>query len=388
MEARIDERVCKAEKSVRGLSWKMSSSEAAMVHLEKSGEKSLVFTVGGRCYWLWRLQWRWNDIAGVAKGQLALRSSLGGSVARTLLGAPIVQSLLCKSSDHSSVRTLPAHPAVELIAATCKYEELSHFASVAIRDAAIEDRPVYQHWAVDCSEEFLTAVSTWEAHENPRELFKKWAEDVVRVEVETGSGLYWESRTWEHSVTRPDKFVATMRCVCRQDRVCVNRQNSLANPRTSEKRRSIQHFRCQGELHVTLDTATALCSVTCIHLEDHDRSSWRENKFPLEALEFLDKVAEAGMRTADVYRFIRMQDHIDPSKITRAQMNYWVVEIESWRLVYLLAKKVVGDVEISLKQLQKRGEFPTWWVKFRKRWVDLAERDPSDRGYYVTDVSD
>ncbi|KAL3675381.1 hypothetical protein R1sor_025329 [Riccia sorocarpa] len=54
---------------------------------------------------------------------------------------------------------------------------------------------------------------------------------------------------------------------------------------------------------------------------------------------------------------------------------------------YAFSKKVVGDVEISLKQFQKGREFPTWWVKFRKRWVDLAERDPSDRGYYVTDVS-
>ncbi|KAL3698104.1 hypothetical protein R1sor_012180 [Riccia sorocarpa] len=469
-----------------------------------------------------------------------------------------------------------------MIATTCKYEELSHLASVAFRDAAIADRPVYQHWVVDCFEEFMTALSTWEDHENPCELFKKWAEDVLRVEVETGSGLYWELRTWERSATRPNEFVATLRCACKQDRVSVNRQNSSANPRASEKRRSIQRFRCQGELHVTLDTATALCSVTCIHLEDHDRPSWRENKFPLAALEFLDKVAEAGMRTADVYRLLRLQHHIDPENITRAQVNYWVAEIESWRygvgkpdqmkslkdfidrpentakampsvtqprgcrkgllydwmcklrekglrpaffitdkdacqikaaqraipemhvqlclkhclnaierrmvaldrgtnpyepsaantvfpfidatwgpsvgdivtgsicppeyresvkifvaqhfnmhplipdlsgtkrqaaelhelavyeaymfcherglhrfwaylwnewLVYLLAKKVVGDVEISLKQFQKGREFPTWWVKFRKRWVDLAERDPSDRGYYVTDVS-
>ncbi|KAL3694370.1 hypothetical protein R1sor_008021 [Riccia sorocarpa] len=56
-------------------------------------------------------------------------------------------------------------------------------------------------------------------------------------------------------------------------------------------------------------------------------------------------------------------------------------------LVYLLAKKVVRDVEISLNQFLKGWEFPTWWIKFRKRWVDLAERDPSDRSYYVTDVS-
>ncbi|KAL3679518.1 hypothetical protein R1sor_022474 [Riccia sorocarpa] len=56
-------------------------------------------------------------------------------------------------------------------------------------------------------------------------------------------------------------------------------------------------------------------------------------------------------------------------------------------LVYLLAKKVVGDVEISLNQFQKDREFPTWWVKFRRQWIKLAEREPAARGYYVTDVS-
>ncbi|KAL3687317.1 hypothetical protein R1sor_013626 [Riccia sorocarpa] len=37
------------------------------------------------------------------------------------------------------------------------------------------------------------------------------------------------------------------------------------------------------------------------------------------------------MRTADVYRLLRLQNYIDPSHITRAQVNYWVAEIESWR---------------------------------------------------------
>ncbi|KAL3690471.1 hypothetical protein R1sor_016780 [Riccia sorocarpa] len=273
MEARIDGRVGKAGKSVRGSTSKISSSEAAMVRHEKS-------------------PWRWNGIAGVAKGQLALRSFRCGSVARTFTKVHR-ECNRCFSSRQTTrlYEPAPAHPNVDLIASTCKYEELSHIASVAFRDAAIVDMPVYQHWAVDCSEEFITALSTWEDHENPRELFKKWAEDVLRVEVETGNGLYWELRTWEGSATRPNEFVATLRCACRQDRVSVNRQNSLANPRASEKRWSIQRFRCQGELHV----------------------------------------AEAGMRTADVYRLLRLQDHIDPEKITRAKVNYWVAEIESWR---------------------------------------------------------
>ncbi|KAL3688190.1 hypothetical protein R1sor_014499 [Riccia sorocarpa] len=370
-------------------------------------------------------------------------------------------------------------------------------ASVAFRKAAIDEVVVYQHWVVDCSEEYMEALTSWEGSENPRLCFKKWVDDVVRPEVEAGSGLYWELRTWGRSAYRPNEFGATMRCVSRRDRVCVNRPHSAGNRCTSEKSRAIERFRCQGELRITLDTSTAMCAVTCIHLEDHERPSWRDSKFPREALEFLDKVAEAGMRTTDVYRLLRLQDHIDP----RAHVNYWVAEIESWRygagepdqlksskdfierpknrtkgfelilyeetddfeafsfltlfwryvstvkevltdstfktnnmrfemfalignlggfgvplcymfylkktsvdestpnayqtrgcrkgllLVYLLAKKDVGDVEISLNQFQKGREFPTWWVKFRRQWVKLAEREPAARGYYVTDVS-
>ncbi|KAL3696866.1 hypothetical protein R1sor_010942 [Riccia sorocarpa] len=146
-------------------------------------------------------------------------------------------------ADHSSVRIRSSLPRCRFECESCNYEELSHIALVAFRDAVIAKVP-------------------------------------------------------------------------RQDRVCVTRQNSATNSRTSEERRSIQRFKCQGELHI-IHIATAQCSVTCIQMEDHERPCWRENKFPREALEFLDKVVEAGMRIADVYRLLRMQEDIDPSNITR-----------------------------------------------------------------------
>ncbi|KAL3683332.1 hypothetical protein R1sor_001354 [Riccia sorocarpa] len=196
---------------------------------------------------------------------------------------------------------VPDTPNVEVIVKSCIYEHLSHMASLAFRDAAIAEVPVYQHWAVHCSEEYMAALTSWEGSENPRNLFKVWVEEMVRPEVEAGSGLCWEVRT------------------------------SPQSPRTSEKRSAIQRFRCQSELCITLDISTAICSVTCIHLEDHERPSWRNSKFPREALDFLDKVVEAEMMTADVYRLMRLQEHINLSHITKAHMNYWVAEIESWR---------------------------------------------------------
>ncbi|KAL3693466.1 hypothetical protein R1sor_007117 [Riccia sorocarpa] len=240
---------------------------------------------------------------------------------------------VCFSSRQTTrlYEPVPDAPNEEMVVKTCTYEQLSHMASVAFRQAAIDEVVVYQHWVVDCSEEYMEALTSWEGSENPRLFFKQWVDDVVRPEVEVGSGLYWELRTWGRSAYCPNEFGATMRCVSRQDRVCVNRPQSAGHRRTSEKRRAIERFRCQGQLRITLDTLTAMCSVTCIHLEDHERPSWRDSKFPREALEFLDRVAEVGMRTADVYHLLRLQDHIDPAHITRAQVNYWVVEIESWR---------------------------------------------------------
>ncbi|KAL3700762.1 hypothetical protein R1sor_018784 [Riccia sorocarpa] len=179
MEARIDGRVWKAGKSVRGSSWKMSSSEAAMVRIEKS-----VLLAMATAMEVERYCQRCQRSIGIEEFSRRQRRSNVTKVHRES------NRFFASRQTTRLYEPVPAHPDVELIAATCKYEELSHIASVAFRDAAIADMPVYQHWAVDCSEEFLTVVSTWEAHENPRELFKQWAEDMVRVEVETGSGLY------------------------------------------------------------------------------------------------------------------------------------------------------------------------------------------------------
>ncbi|KAL3695619.1 hypothetical protein R1sor_009695 [Riccia sorocarpa] len=240
---------------------------------------------------------------------------------------------VCFSSRQTTrlYEPVPDTPNEELVVKTCTYEQLSHMALVAFLEAAIEEVAIYQHWVMDCSEEYMEALTSWEGSENPRICFKKWVDEVVRPEVEAGSGLYWELRTWGRSAYRPNEFGATMRCVSRQDRVCVKQPNSAGNRRTSEKRRAIERFRCQGELRITLDTSTAMCLVTCIHLEDHERPCWRDSKFPREALEFLDIVTEAGMMTADVYCLLQLQDHIDPLHIIRAQVNYWVAEIESWR---------------------------------------------------------
>ncbi|KAL3697968.1 hypothetical protein R1sor_012044 [Riccia sorocarpa] len=117
---------------------------------------------------------------------------------------------------------VPDTPNEELVVKTCTYEQLSHMASVTFREAAIDEVVVYQHWVVDCSEEYMEALTSWEESENPRLCFKKWVDDVVRTEVEAGSGLYWELRTWGRLAYRPNEFGATMRCVSRQDKAQVN----------------------------------------------------------------------------------------------------------------------------------------------------------------------
>ncbi|KAL3687316.1 hypothetical protein R1sor_013625 [Riccia sorocarpa] len=68
---------------------------------------------------------------------------------------------------------VPDTPDEQLVVKTCTYDQLSHMASVAFREAAIEEVAVYQHWAVDCSEEYMEALTSWKGSENPRNCFKE-----------------------------------------------------------------------------------------------------------------------------------------------------------------------------------------------------------------------
>ncbi|KAL3687033.1 hypothetical protein R1sor_013342 [Riccia sorocarpa] len=102
-------------------------------------------------------------------------------------------------------------PNEELVVKTCTYEQLSHMASIAFREASI---------VVYCSEEYMEALTSWEGNETPRICFKKWVNEVVRPEVEAGSGLYWELRTWvvrltvrTSSVPQCDAFRDNTECV-------------------------------------------------------------------------------------------------------------------------------------------------------------------------------
>ncbi|KAL3679533.1 hypothetical protein R1sor_022489 [Riccia sorocarpa] len=56
---------------------------------------------------------------------------------------------------------------------------------------------------------------------------------------------------------------------------------------------------------------------------------WRDHAFPVAAKAFLEKNVSVGIRKQELYRMLHIEGLIDPSNITRAQVNYWVAEIES-----------------------------------------------------------
>ncbi|KAL3684856.1 hypothetical protein R1sor_002878 [Riccia sorocarpa] len=74
---------------------------------------------------------------------------------------------------------VPDTPDVDLIVKTCNYEQLSHMVSLAFHEAAILEVAVYQHWVVDCSEECMEALISWEGSENPCNRFKVWVEELI-----------------------------------------------------------------------------------------------------------------------------------------------------------------------------------------------------------------
>ncbi|KAL3685130.1 hypothetical protein R1sor_003152 [Riccia sorocarpa] len=75
---------------------------------------------------------------------------------------------VCFSSRQTTrlYEPVPDTPNEELVVKTCTYEQLSHMASVAFREAAIDEVVVYRHWVVDCSEEYMEALTSWEGSKN------------------------------------------------------------------------------------------------------------------------------------------------------------------------------------------------------------------------------
>ncbi|KAL3682910.1 hypothetical protein R1sor_000932 [Riccia sorocarpa] len=195
--------------------------------------------------------------------------------------------------------------------------------------AAAENVHVAAHYLVDCNEEYANVFDSWGSAAEEALEFKRWVKDDLRPQVEVATGFYWKLRKFSRSRRRPWKFTASMWCVSREDRTASHKTMPTDNPRTAEKRRMVERFRCQGTVKVLLDSLTSLCSVHCVHLEDHCTLCWRDHVFPDRAKEFLQSVMTVGIRKQELYRLLHMRNLIDPSHITHAQVNYWVAEIES-----------------------------------------------------------
>ncbi|KAL3678830.1 hypothetical protein R1sor_021786 [Riccia sorocarpa] len=108
-----------------------------------------------------------------------------------------------------------------------------------------------------------------------------------------------------------------MRCMSRQDRLCVNRHNSAENRRTNEKRRAIERFRCRGRVAYHPGYIGWLSARSHVYI-------WKTTSGLLGgianslrgALEFLDRVAESlgGTATGEPDQLKSSKDFIERSE--------------------------------------------------------------------------
>ncbi|KAL3687694.1 hypothetical protein R1sor_014003 [Riccia sorocarpa] len=181
-------------------------------------------------------------------------------------------------------------PPLNIESAGCEFSELSRALTDRFKASARDDVPVYARFVVDCNEEHWDVCRSWstmhpDSENDPSagpDSFKAWVNDSLRPELEVGTGFYWEVRKYSRTV------------------------------------------------NVTVDTASGTCYVVAFYVDDHPKPSWRDNVFPAKAKDFLAKFSAAEARKHDLYRMLHQQGYIDASKVTRAQVNYWVAEIESW----------------------------------------------------------
>ncbi|KAL3696738.1 hypothetical protein R1sor_010814 [Riccia sorocarpa] len=91
---------------------------------------------------------------------------------------------------------------------------------------------------------------SWSSVTQEVEEFKRWLKDQLRPQVEVAIGFYSEVWKFSRSSLRPTEFSASMWCVSRENRIASNQTTHTENARTTEKRRRVERYRCQGTINV------------------------------------------------------------------------------------------------------------------------------------------
>ncbi|KAL3694548.1 hypothetical protein R1sor_008199 [Riccia sorocarpa] len=277
---------------------------------------------------------------------------------------------------------------VEVLAVRCSSDTLSHTLEDVFKTAEAEDVPVFACFDIAMCEGWAADMGQWPTCEGLL-AYKTWLKTILQSELDLGSGTYWEMRRFSQSKRSSEEFCAVLWCSYREDRTAGREYPESELPRQAEKRRKITQNACKGCARVTVNVSTSLCSLEVVHMERHAKPHWRENKIPAAAIDYMEAKAEIGIRRHEVYRLLT-EEGLTPAIITRAQVNYWVDEIESWsygkneidqQLGASKFKKKVNINEVEVSQ----GGLTTICISVLTRWLESLRGKGLKPAFFITD---
>ncbi|KAL3692843.1 hypothetical protein R1sor_006494 [Riccia sorocarpa] len=92
--------------------------------------------------------------------------------------------------------------------------------------------------------------------------------------------------------------------------------------------------------------------LTLTHLCPHPKPEYKGDAVPKATLRRIEEMADTNIRRGDVYRMLCLEGLIDPERIRRAQVNFWMAE----KLAKLYVRNTDNQL-LSSKQLIECSEF-------------------------------
>ncbi|CAG8457568.1 7643_t:CDS:2, partial [Cetraspora pellucida] len=119
--------------------------------------------------------------------------------------------------------------------------------------------------------------------------------------IEAGSHYYWE---YNHSANQPVK-------------------------RISKARPPIDRFLCDGKITININFDIYQAKIEIIHLIPHIKPTYRENKLPESAIEWISKNINRNFRKIEIYKRLCEEKLIDSKIHTYNQVYYWSLKFSA-----------------------------------------------------------
>ncbi|KAL3690715.1 hypothetical protein R1sor_004366 [Riccia sorocarpa] len=181
----------------------------------------------------------------------------------------------------------------------------------------------------------------------------QWIRNIPLADLETGSGYYWVLRNVKRS-NDSSKFSTTLACSSRSD-LGLTRRTARANQpyeRRPEKKRKIDRYDCRGVVNVKVCIEKKEMELTLTHLCPHPKPEYKGDAVPDAELRRIEEMAGTNIRRGDVYRMLCLEGLIDPERIRRAHVNFWMAE----KLAKLYVRNADNQL-LSSKQLIESSQF-------------------------------